>query len=271
MDKTGEKITDEALNESAESIENESVDKADYAETESRAYAPISLSLKSVTVPSYSSAIDVSISCADSTWKAGTVSGWTYMQKISQTQAKIVTESNTGAIRKRGVTAVNGPNTATVLVTQAANINVKNKITLYKQVGLTCAATCACMCVNVDPNTVPSNWMENAQWGAIGNLNGYSLAVNVLDYADSDVSQRPTFQSVYNVSLAKGLPAIVKINTGSLQHWVVLVAFSGTDVNDPSKYICADPVSGDFVRLDQAINYGCVDNKFFNRVVYQKN
>ncbi len=276
IDKNTDETMNDDVNKTMGKITIESTDKDidNKEEIESKAYAPISVSPNSITVPSYSSATDVSISCTDSTWKAGTTSGWAYMQKVSQTKAKIIVAPNTGGVRVTGVTAVNGPHPATVIVTQSSNIDVKNKITLYKQKGGTCAATCACMCVNVNPDLVQSDWMENAQWADIGNMNGYSLAVDVMYYDDSDEALRPTFYSVFNDSLAKGLPAIVKINTDNLQHWVVLVCFSGSktsDVSDPSKYICADPVSGEFVRLDLATQYGCINSKFFNRVVYKKN
>lgn len=225
--------------------------------------ASISVSPTSLTFAASASSKTVQVTCSDTTWTISGSANWVTATKTSSTQMRIAVTKNSGGIRKTGITALSGSNPAAVTVTQAANIDVRDKITLYKQIGQTCAGTCICMCINVDPSTV-SELLDYVNWNDFC-INDYTLVVSP-DTAGKSL----TFTSVYNNSLAKGLPAIVKINTGEYQHWVVLVAFTGTNLNDASSYICADPATGSYVTLDKATYYGCVNNRFYNYGVYAK-
>ena len=241
--------------------------KINDALTDERA-ASISVSPTTLTFTNSASSKAVTVTCSDSSWTVGGSNNWCTITKSSNTRATVKVTANSGEIRKVGVVCTSGSNVAQIMVTQAANINVKSMINIYKQEGLTCGATCACMCVKQSPETVSAAGFDlsYADWSGIAEEYGYTISAGP--------SSNPTFTTVYKNPLAKGLPAIVKINDGSdgeYEHWVVLVCCTGSDRNDSSSYICADPWTGNYVQLDKATNYNCQNNKFYRYLVYKKN
>ncbi|SDO14280.1 C39 family peptidase [Acetanaerobacterium elongatum] len=138
-----------------------------------------------------------------------------------------------------------------------AHYDQSSKITIYQQITNTsCAATCAAMCVNRSPETLQADGFNlgYANWSGIAQAYGYSVT-----------NGTASLSGILTI-LASGYPVIVKVNTGSNEHWVVVTAFTGEE-NSPaaSNFTCADPWTGESVTLRYATRYnGIYTTKYFS-------
>lgn len=128
------------------------------------------------------------------------------------------------------------------------SIDNASKITVYKQItDISCAATCAGMCVKKSPATLQAAGfnIDNCAWDAIAQKYGYH----------GFMLGRSSLSGVLDVLLG-GMAAVAKIVDGDLPHWVVVTAFAGDNQSlSASQFTCADPWTGKVVKLDKATRY----------------
>ena len=126
-----------------------------------------------------------------------------------------------------------------------------SKIKVYKQITpISCATTCAAMCVKKSPQTLKDDGfdLDLADWEGIAQKYGYRTFLDGID----------SFSGIIDI-LRGGFPAVVKVNTGKNQHWVVVTKFEGDNsAAVSSNFTCADPWTGTVKRLDKALNYAGV-------------
>lgn len=220
------------------------------------AYASIAAYPSSVSFPKSASNMQINVSCADSTWVVGGGSSWCTITKTSNLTAMIKVTANSGSKRTMAVVCVNGPNVATISITQAGadvTYDRSSKITAYKQDPGKCAGTCACMCVNKAPSTVESDIpyydanhpdhtiIYPVMWSKVAEKYGYKL-----DPVDGPATG--TISDVFN-GLKNGYPVIVMVNDTSLNstykydHWVVVTKYTGKGESDLAidNFTCVDP------------------------------
>lgn len=126
-----------------------------------------------------------------------------------------------------------------------------NEITIYKQITpISCATTCAAMCVNKSPQTLRNDGfnLDWADWDGIAQEYGYSQFMSGIS----------SFSGVIDI-LRGGYAAVVQVNTGDNEHWVVVTKFAGENsAPKSSNFTCADPWTGTTKSLSNAINYAGV-------------
>ena len=188
-------------------------------ELEAKAYAKITVSPSNLSFKSTASSKTIKVTCSDSSWTVGGGNDWCTITKVSNTSAKVSVKANTSDFRSTGVVCVNGSNVATISVTQEVLLDRSKLVTAYKQItNSSCAATCAARCVNKSPETLKNDGidLEYAMWSTIATKYGYK----------STGPDSTSLKSIYN-TLKSGYPVIVQVNTGSMEHWVVVTKYSG--------------------------------------------
>lgn len=218
------------------------------------AYASISVNPTSLTFENGDSDQYVTVSCADTTWVVGGGSSWCTITKLSNTRVKVSVTKNSGSKRTMAVVCVNGPNVASISVTQKGADNVtydrSSKINVYQQItDYSCAATCAAMCVKKSPQTLRNDGfnLDDANWSGIAAKYGYTATMT-----------DPASLSNVLPILKQGYPVIVKVNDSN-PHWVVITKYTGdgTDVSE-NNFTCADPATGTIRALTSAARWNAV-------------
>ncbi|MCM1059782.1 MAG: C39 family peptidase [Eubacterium sp.] len=238
------------------------------------AYASISVYPTSFSFDKNSHTTDVKVMCADSTWVVGGGSSWCTITKKNNSTATITVTANSGSKRTMGVVCVNGPNVASISISQAGaevTYDRSSKIIVYKQDPYKCAGTCACMCVKKSPSTVekeiPVEDTDNTGKTILLPVDWYTVA-NKYGYSTEGVKSG-TISDVFS-GLKSGYPVIAYVNDGSngrSEHWVVVTKYkgNGTDLSE-SNFTCADPYTGTVVALNKATCF----NKITQYIIFKK-
>lgn len=217
-------------------------------ELEATAYAKITVSPSNLSFKSTASSKTIKVTCSDSSWTVGGGNDWCTITKVSNTSAKVSVKANTSDFRSTGVVCVNGSNVATISVTQEVLLDRSKLVTAYKQItNSSCAATCAAMCVNKSPETLKNDGidLEYAMWSTIATKYGYK----------STGPDSTSLKSIYN-TLKSGYPVIVQVNTGSMEHWVVVTKYSGNSTTlSADDFTCIDPWDAKTKVLSSATRY----------------
>lgn len=252
-----------------ETILKEKENQNELSESESKAYAPISVNPTALTFSSAAGTKGITVTCADSGWITSAGSpAWCSMRKGSNSTATISVTKNTGGKRTTGCNCVNGSKVATVFVTQegeTVTYDRSSMIKLLKQAdgSLNCAVVCAAMCVKKTIAELEAAGLNTsfAEWQEVGDAFGYSALPGSAEVG--------TINNVFNV-LKAGYPVITKINekVGELPHWVVVTKYVGNGAQLLySDFTCADPISGSFVQLDKATLFSGI----YRYIYYKKN